>query len=91
MIENHQWRDWKNDPPEPGQTVLVYLEKPHHESRIAIWYSTKTSDGYLNIINGLFSWDFSGNILCWHPLDEIEQMVPLRYEECDSYMTSTDT
>lgn len=81
MDNNSGWHNYSEGKPPDGSKALVYLEKPHLGSRFAIWSSRKSASGYLVVINDHFYYDFSGKILAWKLLDEIEDTVPLIFTE----------
>jgi len=75
-MSNHGWVDYDETPPPDGEAVLILFQKPVHGSLYAIHSSRKTMNGYMVIINGLFSFDVSTKIVAWRRLDDLTDMIP---------------
>jgi hypothetical protein len=78
-MSNSPWIKFKDQKPPDGENVLIYLAEPRHKSRFAVYKSVKISNGYMVIIDGLFEWDFSTEILCWRYMNDLEEEIPLEF------------
>lgn len=87
-MNNSGWVKFSDRKPPDGCDALVFLKEPSHGSRYKIWSSSKILNGYMVTIGDHFSFDFSGEILCWKLCSEITETVPLEFAEPEFHPTS---
>lgn len=80
-MDNSNWIDASVEGPPDGKTVLAYIKGDRFGSSLVLIKSQKISNGYMAIIDGLFYFDFSNEILCWRHVDELENDIPLKFLE----------
>jgi len=82
-MDNSGWVNVLDEPIPEGKTVFVLFAEMDTISNtcVGIHASRKTANGYLNVINGRFDFDWSISIIAWHYMDDLEMSIPLKFWE----------
>lgn len=73
----------EDEPLPEGKTVFVLFAEMDVVSNtcIGIHTSRRTANGYMNVINGRFGFDWSIPIIAWHDMEDLETSIPLKVLE----------